>query len=198
MATISEYFDQAQLSEAAYSEGLQSGWFGGGTEQFPSPYALRLMNEGKGMSKTQAIDFANKYKVIEQYTDPESGFSGMVFEKMDEEGNPTGQFCMAIRGTERSSLGNFWDDLMTDIADIGADGIAIDQGIAMYNWYQRLISPKGSTPVQYEYIKEKTVLNSNGEEVIETPASLKVIEGVQPTTDSGGFVGESRFSVTGH
>jgi hypothetical protein len=81
MTTISEYFDQAQLSEAAYSEGLQSGWFGGGTEQFPSDYALQLMDGGKGMSKTQAITFANKYKVIDQYTDPESGFSGTVFQE---------------------------------------------------------------------------------------------------------------------
>lgn len=62
MATITEYFEQAQLSEAAYSEGLKSGWVGGGTEQKPSQYALQLIDGG--MSKTQAIDFANKYKGI--------------------------------------------------------------------------------------------------------------------------------------
>jgi hypothetical protein len=42
MATITEYFEQAQLSEAAYSEGLTSGWVGGGTEQNPSPYAFNI------------------------------------------------------------------------------------------------------------------------------------------------------------
>ena len=48
MTTISEYFDQAQLSEAAYAEGLQPGWIGGGTEIFPSEYALQLINDGYG------------------------------------------------------------------------------------------------------------------------------------------------------
>ncbi len=58
MAIITEYFEQAQLSEAAYSEGLTSGWVRGGTEQNPNPYVLQLIYGG--MSKTQAIDFANK------------------------------------------------------------------------------------------------------------------------------------------
>lgn len=59
MATITEYFERAQLSEAAYSEGLTSGWIGGGTEQDPNQYALQLIDGG--MSKIEAIEFANKY-----------------------------------------------------------------------------------------------------------------------------------------
>ena len=151
MATISEYFDQAQLSEAAYSVGLQSGWFGGGTEQDPSSYALQLMDEGKGMSKTQAIAFANKYKVIDQYTDPESGFSGTVFQ------DTSGKVFMAMRGTQPSAVFTDWP---TNIADIGSDGIAIDQAIAMYNWYQRLITPEGGEATQYIYHKE---ISASGE-----------------------------------
>ena len=83
----------------------------------------------------QAIDFANKYKVIDQYTDPESGFSGTVFE--DE----SGKLFMAMRGTEPFAFPP--TDWSTNIADIGSDGIAIDQSIAMYNWYQRLDNTGG-------------------------------------------------------
>lgn len=115
MATITEYFEQARLSEAAYSEELESGWIGGGTEQKPSRYALQLIDGG--MSKTQAIDFANEYKVIDQYTDSESGFSGTVFE------DTSGKVFMAIRGTEPTAITTDWP---TNIADIGSDGIAID------------------------------------------------------------------------
>ena len=194
MTTISEYFDQAQLSEAVYSKGLQSGWFGGGTEIDPSGYALQLMDEGKGMSKTQAIAFADKYKVIDQYTDPESGFSGTVFKDTSD------KVFIAMRGTEKS-----WDDLKADVADIGFDGIAIDQGIAMYNWYQRLITSVGDdgtavAVTQYEYHKERTIWLGQGQgEVILTPAYLEEKSG--EVTKSGGLVNGSgvlNFAVTGH
>jgi hypothetical protein len=50
----------------------------------------------------------------------------------------SGQIFMAMRGTEPAEISTDWS---TNIGDIGADGIAIEQGIAMYNWYQRLRSP---------------------------------------------------------
>ena len=78
MTTLSEYFDQAQLSQAAYADSLQKGWFGGGTEQYPSLYAQALI-EG-GMSKIQAIAFANQYTVVEQYNHPFNGLSVTLFE----------------------------------------------------------------------------------------------------------------------
>ncbi len=185
MATISEYFEQARLSEAAYSEGLESGWLGGGTEQKPSRYTLQLIDGG--MSKTQAIDFANKYKVIDQYTDTESGFSGTVFE------DTSGKIFMVIRGTEQTAFTTDWP---TNIADIGSDGIAIDQAIAMYNWYQRLITPEGGGATQYIYHKEISVLG-----VIIQPAWLEEetwVIGGSGEHEGGGLVGKSDIAVTGH
>jgi len=88
-----------------------------------------------GMSLTQATSFADEYTVIDQYTDEASGFSGVVFE------DTSGKIFMAIRGTEPTAISTDWP---TNIADIGSDGIAIEQGIAMYNWYQRLKTPVGS------------------------------------------------------
>ncbi len=189
MATINEYFEQALLSEASYAKGLQSGFFGGGTEGFPNTYAKALMmDKGKGMSETQAIDFANTYKVIDQYTDPESGFSGTVFE------NTSGKIFMAIRGTEGAS----WDDWSTNIGDIGADGIAIEQGIALYNWYQRLITPVGSKATQYIYHKKQYGYPQGT--VIE-PAHLEsfsVTVTASGENKGGGLVGKPRMAVTGH
>ena len=180
MATINDYFEQALLSRAAYASGLTKGLTGGGEPGKPSEYAKLLINSG--MSEIQAIDFANKYKVIDQYTDPVSGFSGTLFKDTSD---PSGKIYMAIRGTEPTSL----DDWSTNFGDIGADGIAIEQGIAMYNWYQRLITPKDSTPTQYEYQKETTVVNDQDLEVIETPASLKKMEDVEENSENGGLVG---------
>jgi len=184
MATISEYFEQAQLSEAAYAAGLTKGMFGGGTEEDPSQYALQLMNEGNGMSLSQAITFANQYTVIDQYTDSLCGFSGTVFQ------DASGQIFMAMRGTEPLSIFKDWT---TNIADIGADGIAIEQGLAMYNWYQQLTSSPGSTVTQYIYHKQTTNLFGG----IDQPAWLEETSTVVPLS-GGGLVGVSAVSVTGH
>lgn len=122
MAMISDYFEQAQLSQATYADGLQKDMFGGGTPEKPSDYANLLIDGG--MSKSQAIDFANTYTVVEQYTDPTSGFSGTVFTRLDE--NDIQQTYMAIRGTDGGpfSVPGF-TDWSENIADIGSDGIAI-------------------------------------------------------------------------
>lgn len=108
MLAISDFFEQGQLSQAAYAESLEKDWVGGGNQGSPSNYARALM--AKGMSETQAIAFANKYTVIDQYTDPASGFPGTVFKDTSD------KIFIAIRGTES------WADLTTDVADIGADG----------------------------------------------------------------------------
>lgn len=183
MNTIEGYCWQSQLSEAAYAQNLSKDMSGENDES----YIQALTNNGKGMSIEQAKTFANKYKVIDQYTDESSGFSGVVFE------DTSGKIFMAIRGTEPTAFSTDWP---TNIADIGSDGIAIEQGIAMYNWYQRLKTPVGSQALQYIYHKEESVLG-----VITKPASLEpTIVTVTESGDSegGGLYGKSEIAVTGH
>jgi hypothetical protein len=185
MATINDYFEQAQFSQAAYASGLIKNMFGGGEPGKPSNYAKLLINGG--MSETQAIAFANKYTVVDQYEDPASGFSGTVFR--DE----SGKVFMAMRGTEPTAFSTDWP---TNIADIGSDGIAIDQAIAMYNWYQRLITPVGSQAIQYIYHKEENVLG-----VIKKPATLEptiVTVTESGENEGGGLDGVTDITVTGH
>ena len=180
MATIEEYYEQAQFSSAAYAENLQKN-------MSKDEFVIALLGSDKFTLK-MAEEFADKYTVIDQYTDSESGFSGTVFK------DASGKVYMAIRGTESFA----WPptDWSTNIADIGSDGIAIDQGIAMYNWYQRLITPVGSTATQYIYHKEISV---DGE--IIQPASLEeetVTVTNEGENEGGGLVGESNITTTGH
>ena len=190
MATINDYFIQAQLSQAAYAEGFIQGMSGGGDVGAPSNYAKLLI--AGGMSEVQAIAFANQYTVVDQYTDPLSGFSGTLFQ------DASGKKYLAMRGTEnptKSTAGIV--DWAENIANIGSDGIAIDQGIAMYNWHQRLITPIGSTATQYIYHKETTNLLGQ----IDQPAWLERTSVVVTNTGAaagGGLVGASNVAATGH
>lgn len=135
MTTIANYFEQAQLSLAAYALDLQRGMFGGGEG---SPYHTRLI--GAGMSSSQATEFANTYTVVDQFTDSLTGFSATVFSK-------NGVNYFAIRGTEGFFSFAGAQDWLTN-AGIGADGIAIGQGLALFNYLQRLQGAAGSEVVQ--------------------------------------------------
>lgn len=86
MNNIATYFDQAELALAAYSN-LTSG-------MTLDDYKAALMDSGKGMTATQAADFASKWTVVNQYTDPITGVSATVFQ------DATGQKTLAIRGTQ--------------------------------------------------------------------------------------------------
>jgi Ca2+-binding RTX toxin-like protein len=133
MTTIANYFEQAQLSIAAYAVGLTQGIAG-------KPYTDLL--EAAGMSAAQAANFASTYTVIDQYTDPVSGFSGAVFDK-------GGVKYLAMRGSEGNVNSAIQDWLLTNAEDVGQEGIAIKQGLAMFNWFQRLVGVNGNAVVQY-------------------------------------------------
>jgi len=76
MATIANYFEQAQLSWASYALDLQQGMSGSNQT---SAYIAKLRTAG--MSQKEAEVFADAYSVVDQFTDPLSGFSATVFDK---------------------------------------------------------------------------------------------------------------------
>lgn len=110
----------------------------GGSEG--SPYHTALI--GAGMSSAQATKFASTYSVLDQYTDPLTGLSATVFSK-------NGVNYFALRGTEGISFTGIQDWLTN--AGIGADGIAVRQGLALFNYLQRLYGAAGQAVVQYYY-----------------------------------------------
>ncbi|MHB9119270.1 MAG: hypothetical protein ACYC2R_13510, partial [Burkholderiales bacterium] len=88
MNTITEYYKQAELALAAYSNLVPS--------MTKDAYITALKDSGKGMSPLQASDFASKWTVIgTPYTDPVTGVSATVFQEI-----ATGQKTLAIRGTQ--------------------------------------------------------------------------------------------------
>ncbi|MCU7869288.1 MAG: hypothetical protein KZQ98_12250 [Candidatus Thiodiazotropha sp. (ex Lucinoma borealis)] len=98
----------------------------------------------RGFSNTQAADFITHWRVAHHLPNTDTGFSATIFESVD---NP-GEIVFAMRGTETGW--QFGEDvLLTDIADIGADGIALKQAIDLFNYYQRLITANGSEVSQY-------------------------------------------------
>ena len=104
MSTISNYYKYSELAFAAYSN-LAPG-------MLLQDYIDALMNNNRGMSQTQAEDFAKTYTVIDQYNDPSSGLSVTLFQ--DAGGHQT----VAIRGTTPTDL----LDLETDMIDIALLG----------------------------------------------------------------------------
>ena len=110
MSTINEYFQQSELSLAAYAN-LIAG----------KPSQADLI--GAGMSLKQAEHFAATYRVVDQWNNNSIGLSATVFELLDANGNPTGQKTLAIRGTEPATP----TDLLTGAIDIYALGSTLVQ-----------------------------------------------------------------------
>ena len=98
MTTIQELGQQAQLAEAAYADFLD-----------PSKTPADSLQTGDSkFSASQAAAFVRNWRVVDQYTSPPglfgitdgTGFSGTLFERLDGNGNGTGQFTFALRGTQ--------------------------------------------------------------------------------------------------
>ncbi len=167
MTTINNNCEQAQLSIAAYALELQRGAFGFQNTEYVG--ALRIA----GMSQIQAETFANTYTVIDQFSDSISGFSGTIFDK-------GGVKYAAIRGTEGFTFSGY-SDWLTNVGEVGPHGIAIRQGIALFNWMQRLYAAEGNPVVQYAFNPIAGTINTTAGAIA-----------------NGLLAGQPSLSVTGH
>jgi len=109
MSTLNDYFQQAEFALAAYSN-LYSGITG-------NAYTDALQDQGNGMSAAQAVEFAKKYSVVDQWNNNSIGLSATVF--ADASGNK----YLSIRGTEPATP----TDLLTGAIDIYALGSTLIQ-----------------------------------------------------------------------
>jgi len=88
MSSTTEYFKNAELALAAYSN-LASG-------MSLADYEAALKDNGKGMAATQAADFATRWTVVgTPYNDVVTGVYAVVFQE-----TATGKKTLAIRGTQ--------------------------------------------------------------------------------------------------
>jgi len=133
VTTIQEQFEQTQLAEAAYSTFTdpKTGVL------YTNTADIQTALEEDGFSATQASEFVNNWSVVDQYTTPSilgmtgTGFSATLFEKLDN-GNPTGEFSLSIRGSKEPV------DFDADLNLMVTDGIAVQQLVDMYNYWKSL------------------------------------------------------------
>lgn len=95
MPTISDYLKYAETSFAAYASNLTLGR--GNASEYEN---------NADMAHTQAQRFDASWMVLGQQ-DLGDGFSAVLFQPVDDQGNPSGEKVLAIRGTE----GSHWDQL---------------------------------------------------------------------------------------
>ncbi len=116
----SSLFQLAQLAEASYADLVDVG----------AKDELETALQAEKFTQEQAEEFAKHWRVADHQPNTDSGYSGTLFESIE---NP-GQFVFAFRGTETHDL----VDLNADLGDIVTDGLATEQIIDMYNHWQRI------------------------------------------------------------
>ena len=95
--------------------------------------------KGAGMATAQASAFASNYvAALPTYHDSSSDLDVTVFK------DSAGSLTLGIRGTLPGH------DLLVTDAQIAAFGLAYDQVVALYNWWQRVSTPPNTWVPQYQ------------------------------------------------
>lgn len=127
MSTINDYLKYAETAFAAYANNLQLGRGINATAYIDA-----------NMAPTQAQHFDTTWSVLGQQ-DLSDGFSAVLLQQVDAQGNPVGDKVLAIRGTEASHWGV---DYLTDVVNIAEFGtnIGMPQYNSLENFYQTLVT----------------------------------------------------------
>lgn len=136
MSALETLFGKSQLAEAAYSNFINAST---GTVFNTDAQVQAVLVDGE-FSISQAANFVTQWRVLDQYTAPSNslGFGGTGFSATLFQNIHTNGFTFAIRGTEPG-----FADLVADVNDIVVDGIAMDQLVDMFNYWQRLTTAPG-------------------------------------------------------
>ncbi len=129
MTTIKQLLNYSQTALAAYATGLEP--LLNNTQRYNAP--------GVGMATAQATQFDADWAVLQQSpSDPITGFSAVLLQRKDADGNATGEKVLTISGTNSpadvlSDLGIFLGSTVTDIAQYNA----------LESFYSKLTEPGG-------------------------------------------------------
>jgi len=196
---INSIFEQAELAEAAYA----NFWDEDANEVITNVDDVKNALEASGLSKTQAFELVKHWRVVDHQPDTGSSFSATLFESLD---NP-GEFVFAIRGTA-----GLVDLVAADFTQIVTNGLAIDQIVDMYNYWQRLVAPKDSTVQQARLVQVDPTTTSPDELLVKkvlpvpgSPELLLTIEfenvantGLGKITDTSALTSVTGHSLGGH
>jgi hypothetical protein len=151
VSTIHELYQQSQLALASYADFSNPN--------IPVEQALR----SGGLSASQASSFLQSWRQVSQFTEGgllSNGFSATLFERLDTNQQPTGQYTLAFRGSQ-----DIRDFAGADL-DLAVTSVARNQLISMVNYALRLQA--GGTGFAQQ-------LNANG-----TGLTQNVVVGVGP------------------
>jgi Ca2+-binding RTX toxin-like protein len=130
MSTIPDLFQQAQLSEAAYANFIDSA---GNLLTTDADVIAAL--RGRDFGESQAIAFVQSWRIVSQFSESgvsSNGFSATLIERLDANQQPTGQYTLAIRGS------NDIRDFVGADLDLAVTGLARNQLVSMLNYVLRL------------------------------------------------------------
>ncbi|MCU7850517.1 MAG: hypothetical protein KZQ89_21605 [Candidatus Thiodiazotropha sp. (ex Lucinoma kastoroae)] len=187
---INEFYQQATISEASYSDFRVARLSDGS-------YDADLVKSeliGDGFTEIQATDFIRHWRVADHQPDTTSGFSATLFERLGDGGSRTGEYTLAMRGTMGLT------DIGEDIFSLSVQGIAREQAVDMYRYYRRLTTQEGAS-VEYSTseILMLTALESGTFSPLTTAAAyLEVLARTSFDTGLGKLDSNTAVDITGH
>ncbi|WP_156521221.1 hypothetical protein [Halothiobacillus diazotrophicus] len=93
---VSDLFLSSSVSETSYAN-LQAAKKADGSFDLDKVRAALI---AKGFSPTQAAEFVTQWRVVDHQPNTLTGLSATLFERLDVSGGVTGEFTLAVRGTE--------------------------------------------------------------------------------------------------
>lgn len=126
MSIINDYYMQALFAMAAYANF---------SSEEPGIDELKEAE----MPNSLASDFAENWRVVDQYRNTDNGFSATVFQNVGG-----GPYHLSFRGTEPDSTNDWAANV-----DLAANGVAYQQVMSMANYYLWLTGGLGEPVKQY-------------------------------------------------
>lgn len=162
-------FILTELAEAAYAD-LR------GTVGNPNALLNQLQGDEKTplLSAPQAEEVAARWEVTSHQPDTTSGFSATLFHSLDGDG-----YVLAFRGTAAPKT----DLAYADGGDIVLDGLALDQIVDLYNFWQQIQTGKGQayTAVKLQALTMETGFYQAAVQMVKNGNSDMVLPGTDLT-----------------
>jgi Ca2+-binding RTX toxin-like protein len=191
MINVSLMSDYADLALASYAN------FQNITEFFDSGLKFALQRKKDPFDnlsewpEARANEFIKNWRVIDHQPDTGTDFSATVFERLVD-GQPTGQFVFSMRGTA-----GLWGDLLQeDLANLVTNGLAWEQLVDMYNYWQRISTPADQT-YKKAIVTDATFLLGSAT-VIEVGVRYRIEVVDSGQLGEGKIPPDSVVDVTGH
>ncbi|MEO8629365.1 MAG: hypothetical protein ABI612_14875 [Betaproteobacteria bacterium] len=149
MNAIEYVFQQAELAEAAYANFIGID----GTVVTVESDEIKALTD-EGMSESQATSFVDKWRVVDQSPSPAgifgSGFSATLFERLNANQESTGEYTLAIAGSDSPI------DFAAADFSLASGGVGYDQLEALINYVLRLQAGSTGSAHQVQFTRLAT------------------------------------------